>query len=77
MEMETFQCGEFARALLIWLLAHSPLMLYDHTVHMSNFGRSGTVLDTPNTLVSILNLTTIYCIDLSGLRALACSGQKG
>ena len=44
---------------------------------MSNFGRSGTVLDTPNTLVSILNLTTIYCIDLSGLRALACSGQKG
>ena len=28
---------------------------------MSNFGRSGTVLDTPNTLVSILNLTTIYC----------------
>ena len=36
-------------------------MLYDHTVHMSHFGRSGTVLDTPNTLVSILNLTTIYC----------------
>ena len=32
-------------------------MLYDHTVHMSHFGRSGTVLDTPNTLVSILNLT--------------------
>ena len=28
---------------------------------MSHFGRSGTVLDTPNTLVSILNLTTIYC----------------
>jgi hypothetical protein len=36
-------------------------MLYDHTVHMGHFGRSGTVLDTPNTLVSILNLTTIYC----------------
>ena len=28
---------------------------------MSHFGHSGTVLDTPNTLVSILNLTTIYC----------------
>ena len=36
-------------------------MLYAHTVHMSHFGRSGTVLDTPNTLVCILNLTTIYC----------------
>ena len=30
-------------------------MAYEHTVHMSHFG---TVLDTPNTLVSILNLTT-------------------
>ena len=28
---------------------------------MRNFGRSGTVLDTPDTLVSILNLTTLYC----------------
>ena len=28
---------------------------------LSHFGRSGKVLDTPNTLVSILNLTTIYC----------------
>ena len=29
---------------------------------MRHFGWSGTVLDTPNTLVSNLNLTTIYCI---------------
>ena len=28
---------------------------------MSHFGRSGTVLDTPDTLVSVLNLTTLYC----------------
>ena len=28
---------------------------------MSHFGRSWTVLDTPDTLVSILNLTTLYC----------------
>ena len=29
---------------------------------MRHFGRSGTVLDNPNTLASILNLTTIYCV---------------
>ena len=39
-------------------------MYYDHTVHMSHLGRSGTVLDSPDTLVSILNLTTIYWLDM-------------
>jgi hypothetical protein len=36
-------------------------MLYEHTVYMSHCWRSGTVLDTPDLLVSILNLTTLYC----------------
>ena len=40
-------------------------MPYDHTVNMSHFGWSGTVLDTPNTLVSILNLTML---NLHGLK---------
>ena len=30
-------------------------IFYDHTVNMSHLGRSGTLLDPPNTLVSIFH----------------------
>ena len=57
----------FARALWILLLTHSPYMYYDHTIHMSHLGRSGTLLDPPNTYVSnphaaVRYTNTEYCL---------------
>ena len=36
-------------------------MYHDHTVHMSHLGRSGTLLDPPNTQVSNPHATVLYC----------------
>ena len=51
----------FLRALRMLLLTHSPYTYYNHTVHMNHLGRSGTLLDPPNTQVSNPHATALYC----------------
>ena len=36
-------------------------MYYEHTIHMSHLGRSGTLLDPPDTYVSNPHAAALYC----------------